>query len=112
MLSLFGKIYLFICVNCVWMDHKFEILMLKEIETVPTLKKKPQTQHPPPHPSKNHQNPLLYSLANDKIMSLGLMIYSLLMNIANLVKDEVTALKIHRHSTQTKHTVREVKEEA
>lgn len=89
MLSLFGKIHLFICVNCVWMDHKSEILMLKEIETVPTLK------HPPAPKST-----LLYSLANDKIMSLDLMTYSLFVNIVNPVKDEFTGLtKIHHHST-------------
>lgn len=86
------------------MDHKSEILMLKEIETVPTLKTHSLSQ--PLKPT------LSYSLANDKIMSLGLMTYSLFMNTANLVKDGLTGLtKIHQHSTQTNRVVHELKEE-
>lgn len=104
MLSLFGKIHLFISVNCIWMDHKSEILMLKEIETVPTLKNHPLSKRPKPT--------LWCSLANDRIMSLGLMTYSLFMNTANLVKDELTGLtKIHQHSTQTNPGVHELREE-
>lgn len=54
MLSLFGKIHLFICVNCVWMDHKSEILLLKDIETVPTGKK---SMPPPPTPKEKKTTP-------------------------------------------------------
>lgn len=81
----FAKIYIFISVNCVWMDHKSEITTVKEIKTVPTF----ENQYPTPR--KTTKPTLLHSLADDKIVSLALMT-SLFMNTANLVKDELSGL--------------------